>query len=67
MQEAGGKRALKRMLWVGLPLAIGSALAWYYRDWIAARFFLRHLESDERLRRLRVDDVVRLLSIEPGS
>jgi len=67
MQEARGKRVLKRMLWVGLPLAIGSALAWYYRDWITARFFLRRLESDERLRRLRVDDVVRLLEIEPGS
>lgn len=67
MRDAEGQLAVKRLLWIGLPVAVGAALAWYYRDWLAARFFLRHLESDERLKRLRVPEVVEFLDIRPES
>jgi FkbM family methyltransferase len=67
MKDAEKRVVVRRWLWIGLPVAAGAALAWCYRDWLAARFFLRHLESERRLKRLRVPEVVRLLDIEPGS
>ncbi len=67
MQPIDRKRTLKPFLWLGVSLAIASTLAWYYRDWLAARFFLRRLESAKRLQRLHVPEVVQLLGIEAGS
>ena len=67
MKDAEKRVAVRRWFWLGLPVAAGAVLAWCYRDWLAARFFLRHLESGKRLKRLRVPEVIRLLGIEPGS
>jgi arsenite methyltransferase len=67
MNDAEGTVVAKRLLWIGLTAAIGAALAWCYRDWLAARFFLRHLESKKRMERLHVPEVVQLLGIEAGS
>ena len=56
----------RRFLVVLVILLALAAVVWLGRDWLIAKAYLLVLESDDRVRGLRIERVIETLQVEPG-
>jgi ubiquinone/menaquinone biosynthesis C-methylase UbiE len=56
----------KRLATALVATAVLALLGWILRDWIAARFYLQILETEQRIERLQIPRVLGVLAVQPG-